>query len=139
MKRAAASDGITIVTINSGFRSPHDPIKTKSSKGVPVNAQSQQELYTISLKNNNKPLTAAPYKSNHGNAFAVDLNTGSVTGAIREPLNRKVYQWLITNAYKYGFVRYVYKEEWHWEYRPGTYQYNDRVPRNNYLYNGMNL
>jgi hypothetical protein len=138
MKKAAASNGITIVTINSGFRSPHDPIRTKSSKGVPVNAQSQQELYTAYLKNG-KPLTAAPGKSNHGNAFAVDLNTGSVTGTIKTPLNRKVYQWLITNAYKYGFVRYVAKEEWHWEYRPGTYQYNDRVPKNNNLYNGMNL
>ena len=137
MKRAAAKEGVKLI-VNSGFRSPYTSIDSTSSKGTKVSASSQDSLYAAYLKNG-RPLTAKPGTSNHGNAFAFDLNTGSTTGAIKSPLNKSVYQWLISNAYKFGFVRYVAKEEWHWEYRPGTYQYNERVPKNNKLYNGMNL
>jgi len=150
MKRAAAKDGITL-RVNSGFRSPYTRIgpkgPLKSTKGNYVKAQSQDELYAIYL-DKGVPLTAKPGSSPHGYAIAFDLNTGSVTGAIKSPLNKTIYQWLITNAYKFGFVRYVAKEEWHWQYMPGTYQYNERVPRNNVvtinkvkynLYKGMDL
>jgi len=139
MKRAAAKDGVDL-RVNSGFRSPYTTIgpngPIQSTKGTSVSSTSQDTLYSAYLKNG-KPLTAKPGTSNHGNAFAFDLNTGSVTGTIKSPLNKKVYQWLIDNAHKYGFVRWVAKEEWHWEYRPGEYQYNQRVPRDNKLYAGM--
>lgn len=135
MKRAAAKDGVDL-RVSSGFRSPYTAISGTSTKGTKVSASAQDTLYTKYLKNG-KPLTAKPGTSNHGNAFAFDLNTGSATGAIKSPLNKKVYQWLIDNAYKYGFVRWVAKEEWHWEYRPGEYQYNKKVPRDNKLYAGM--
>ena len=137
MKRAAAKDGITL-NVNSGFRSPYTAINKVSTKGTKVSSSAQDTLYKSYLANG-KPLTAKPGSSNHGNAFAFDLNTGSVTGAIKSRLNKPVYQWLINNAYKFGFVRWVAKEEWHWEYRPGEYQYNVRVPKNNRLYAGMNL
>ena len=141
MKRAAAKDGVDL-RVNSGFRSPYTSIDSVSTKGNKVSSTSQQDLYNAAIKKagdppETSPLTAKPGSSNHGNAFAFDLNTGSTTGKIKSPLNKKVYQWLIDNAHKYGFVRWVAKEEWHWEYRPGEYQYNQRVPRDNNLYAGM--
>jgi len=29
-----------------------------------------------------------------------------------------VYDWLKTNGPKFGFIRTVTKEPWHWEFRP---------------------
>ncbi len=50
---------------------------------------------------NNGNLAAKPGYSNHQNGFALDLSTSS---------------WLTKNAGKYGFVRTVAKEAWHYEY-----------------------
>jgi hypothetical protein len=134
MKRAAMKDGVTLI-VRSGFRSPNDPINKISSKGTPVNADSQKLLYDQYVADpKNRAYTKAPGTSNHGNAFAFDLNTGSITGKVNQPsLNKKVYQWLVSNAYKFGFVRWEPEEEWHWEYRPGEYQYNSKVPKNNVI------
>lgn len=132
MKRAAARDGVTLI-VKSGFRSPYNPINKISTKGTQVNADSQKYLYSQYVADpKNHAYTKAPGESNHGNAFAFDLNTGSATGKTSQPsLDKKVYQWLVSNAYKFGFVRWEPEEEWHWEYRPGQYQYNSNVPRNN--------
>lgn len=51
---------------------------------------------------NNGNLAARPGYSNHQNGFALDLSTST---------------WLAKNAAKYGFVRTVAKEAWHYEYR----------------------
>ncbi len=50
---------------------------------------------------NNGNLAAKPGYSNHQNGFALDLSTST---------------WLTKNAGKYGFVRTVAKEAWHYEY-----------------------
>lgn len=55
------------------------------------------------------PLAAAPGTSNHESGLAIDFNT---TG------NPKAYAWLKANAAKYGFIRTIPSENWHWEYRP---------------------
>lgn len=63
--------------------------------------------------------TAPPGSSNHGSGVALDFNTGTrdrSTGFSQ--LNETVYKWLARNAHKYGFIRAVSSEEWHWEYRP---------------------
>lgn len=59
--------------------------------------------------------TAPPGLSNHGTGVAVDLNTGSGNSAKNNP----VYHWLAKNSWKYGFVRGVGSEEWHYEYLVG--------------------
>jgi len=138
MKRAAAKDKIDI-RASSGFRSPYTKIQGTSTKGQKVYASAQDTLYKAYLAGKGN-LAAKPGASPHGYSIALDLNTGSVTNPkINSPLNKPRYQWLINNAYKFGFVRYVYKEEWHWQYMPGTYQYNDKVGRDNYLYKGMDV
>jgi len=59
--------------------------------------------------------TAPPGLSNHGTGVAIDLNTGSGNKAKNNP----VYHWLAKNSWRYGFVRAVKSEEWHFEYQVG--------------------
>jgi len=61
--------------------------------------------------------TAPPGRSNHGSGISLDFNTGSRTG-FGGSLNVAVYKWLAFNAHKFGFIRTVNSEEWHFEYRP---------------------
>ena len=90
------------------------------------------------------PQTAAPGSSNHGTGLAVDLNTGKGNEAKNSP----VYHWLAQNSWRYGFVRGVSTEEWHFEYLPALKQKQptspfDLVPQSNGLWydifaNGFN-
>jgi hypothetical protein len=144
MAAACKKETNETLSLNSGFRSPYTAINKKSTKGNTVTAQSQDELYKLYIKpvkGTHQDLTAPPGTSPHGYSVATDLNTGGNHGKhkLGNTVNKKLYQWLITNAYKFGFVRYVAKEEWHWQYMPGTYQYNDRVPRTNKYYYDLNL
>ena len=50
-----------------------------------------------------------PSRFSRKNGIATDIDTGN--GA---------YTWLAANAQRYGFVRTVPTERWHWEYRPGS-------------------
>ena len=65
----------------------------------------QQQLYNDDPYN-----SATPGKSPHQRGWAVDMNS---RGGGR-------YAWLVKNAYRFGFVRTVIWERWHWEYR-GTW------------------
>jgi LAS superfamily LD-carboxypeptidase LdcB len=118
MKAAAKKDGVNLL-VTSGFRPGFSPsINTKSQSGVKITAQSQEELYKQNCAGKSKcsPATAGAGKSKHGNGIAVDFNTGSRGGAIKSPLNASVYSWLVKNSWRFGFVRTVASEEWHFEY-----------------------
>lgn len=126
MMESAKKSGITL-GINSGFRPGFDPsIKTKSEGGVSVSAQSQDELYRAYLAAKaakKKPAdTAKPGNSRHGNGLAIDFNTGTRTGVSNigpmGPDGEKRYIWLVKNGWKFGFIRGVGSEEWHFEYLP---------------------
>ena len=116
MVDAAKKDGITL-SIGSGFRSPYDSINTKSSSGVKVSASSQQSLYDSYLAGKGN-LAAKPGNSNHGNGIGVDTNAGGKSKGRFLNVNQKVYTWLVKNSWKYGFVRAVRNEEWHFDYLP---------------------
>jgi LAS superfamily LD-carboxypeptidase LdcB len=136
---AAKKSGIKI-TVNSGFRPGYGKsISTKSEGGVSVSADSQEVLYNRFLKNGS-PDTAKPGSSKHGSGIAVDLSTGTRTGAkgisTMSDSSSKVYTWLVKNSWKFGFVRAVGTEEWHYEYWPdqaknGPYA---RIKKSNKLY-----
>lgn len=115
---AAKKDGI-VIKINSGFRPDFYPnVSAKSESGVSVSAQSQEELYKQNCKNGKcDPDTAKPGNSKHGSGIAIDFNTGSREGKFK-PLNTPVYKWMIKNSWKFGFLRTVGSEEWHYEYWP---------------------
>jgi hypothetical protein len=86
MQKAADAAGV-VLTISSGFRTMAE----------------QQYFYhcyqTGSCNNGN--LAAKPGYSNHQGGFALDLKTSS---------------WLANNAGRFGFVRTVPSEAWHYEY-----------------------
>ncbi len=93
----ALAQGVQI-TMNSGFRSPH-----------------QARLYTNYKKGiKGYKLAAPPGRSNHQNGTAFDLNTTGKNGTGWGP----VYNWLKNNAPSYGFLRTVRSEHWHWVYDP---------------------
>lgn len=60
-------------------------------------------------------LAAKPGFSNHQDGFAYDFAINAYEGNPR-------YDWLKRNGPRYGFVRTVNKEPWHWEYRPAIAQ-----------------
>ena len=116
MKEAANKEGIKI-SITSGFRPAYGPnLKAKTEKGKTIKITTQEYLYNGWIAK--KPgfnLAAAPGKSNHGNGIALDLTTGSRK---KRSLDSSVYKWLVNNSWKFGFVRAVKTEEWHFEYKP---------------------
>jgi hypothetical protein len=56
-------------------------------------------------------LAGLPGKSNHQHGQAFDFNTLGFDGT-------PMYDWLKKNAPRFGFLRTVNKEHWHWEYLP---------------------
>lgn len=90
MQKAADAAGVKLA-INSGFRTMSE----------------QQYLYKCYQTGNcnNGNLAAKPGYSNHQSGIALDLTTSS---------------WLAKNGTKYGFVRTVPSEAWHWEYKGGS-------------------
>jgi hypothetical protein len=70
----------------------------------------QERLYAL-YKAGRGNLAAKPGYSNHQAGLAVDIAVGTTASP--------VYRWLHANAARFGFVRTVSSEPWHWEYRPG--------------------
>ena len=66
--------------------------------------------YQERLKRELGSTAARPGFSPHQAGYAVDFSTRG----------RGQYEWMVRNAYRYGFVRTVPRERWHWEYR-GTW------------------
>ena len=87
MQAAANAEGVRL-SLTSGFRTMAE----------------QKHLYGCyrSGSCNNGNLAARPGYSNHQSGTAVDVSTST---------------WLARNASRFGFVRTVSKESWHYEYR----------------------
>jgi len=111
MAAAAQAEGVRI-TINSGFRT--------------IARQNYFYNCMLTKKCNNGNLAAKPGNSNHGWGLATDLNTGcggQDPNSSRAPAACKssvVYNWLLRNSAKFGVIRTVHKEPWHWEFRSGA-------------------
>ena len=95
MAEAACADGVTI-GVNSGFRSyPEQKFLFEGrQRGLPGFAPANR-----------------PGNSNHQNGIAFDID---VNGGGSNP----VYVWLSQNATRFGILRTVRTEPWHWEYLP---------------------
>ena len=150
VKQAASKDGVT-VKLNSGFR----PMEAQSGAGWSTSGQrtlrrqnadksvggtktvlntpagTYEDGFAAQQRQTSyfKPLTAGQGYYNHQNGKAFDIQTGM--GRSLEPYDKttKTYRWLVANMHKYGFIRTVAKERWHWEYHPGAGMFS-RVPRN---------
>lgn len=142
MRDAAKTVGIDI-KINSAFRSPYIGINAVSSKGNKVSASSQDYLYTSYLKmkegvssyvydgvdtsrkgqtikttKGSFNLAARPGRSNHGSGIGLDINIGGNSSSRYSGVRKDAYIWLVKNSWKFGFVRSVSNEEWHFDYLP---------------------
>jgi hypothetical protein len=86
MQAAANAEGVRL-SLTSGFRTMEE----------------QKHLYSCYVNGgcNNGNLAAKPGFSNHQNGLALDVSTST---------------WLARNASKFGFVRTVSRESWHYEY-----------------------
>ena len=86
MQAAANAEGVRL-SLTSGFRTMEE----------------QKHLYSCYVNNscNNGNLAAKPGYSNHQSGLALDVSTST---------------WLARNASKFGFVRTVSRESWHYEY-----------------------
>jgi len=150
MREAAKEDGITL-KINSAFRPPYPStngndalykgtkrygINTKSESGVRVKASSQKWLYDgkntgfpeIGRPKSSFNLAARPGGSRHGDGIGFDLNTGGSSGSRKSGVNRERYEWLVKNSWRFGFVRAVKSEEWHYDYRPHLIEKKGKGP-----------
>ena len=139
MQAAAKADGVPL-KLSSGFRpSVGIGVQGTTADGKVVKMTTQEELrrdpkrwikthpdwktYPViddfvmkAASSAFNPATAPPKSSQHGNGIAVDVNTGGRSNFM--PLNDIVYKWMVQNSWKFGFVRTVGTEEWHYEYHP---------------------
>lgn len=146
MLEASVVDNVGL-KLTSGYRDPFKNIKTSNGTHISTAQYGLRKKNVIdkSKKNDDfylrnassglfKPATAKPGYSNHNSGLAIDLNCYGAK--LNSAFNQPIFEWLMLNAYKYGFVRTVKSEEWHWEYRPGKSMFQS-VPRNHKLWYGL--
>jgi LAS superfamily LD-carboxypeptidase LdcB len=88
MAAAAHKDGIEL-QVSSGFRTQEE----------------QLELFRL-YRQGRGPLASRPGTSNHQSGHALDIETRELA----------VRLWLRRHAHRFGFLRTVPSERWHWEY-----------------------
>jgi hypothetical protein len=69
-------------------------------------------------------VAAIPGTSNHGWALAVDIGEEKDGDSGTESIDQGSVDWLVRNAWRYGFSAEVQSEPWHWRYYAG-----DDVPQ----------
>lgn len=112
MQQDAAKDNV-IITLNSGFRQFADQVRLRRQNVIDKTKKTDDHYLLTAKSTFFSPPTAIPGWSNHQDGTAFDFST---TG-------KDVYAWLVKYAIKYGFVRTVASEVWHWEIRPGVDQF----------------
>lgn len=120
---AALADNITLI-LNQGFRSFGQQVYFRK-KYVKDKSKKDDENYILTAPSSEfHPACAKPGWSNHQDGTAYDIDTVDDAGKIRP-----AYKWLIDNALKFGFVRTVASETWHWEHRPEVKDMYAIVPK----------
>ncbi|MDB4543242.1 M15 family metallopeptidase, partial [bacterium] len=71
---------------------------------------------------------ARPGTSKHQSGDAIDIDVGK----------GDIYRWLVQHAWKYGYMRTVAGEEWHWVYAPNVDVYS-RVPKGHPTWYGVEM
>ena len=100
MKAAAEHDGVKLV-INSGWRSFDEQKAIWTERQDP-------EVKAV------KGAAARPGFSTHQSGRSLDIRTGLSLTNLRAGNTTAVFSWLTQNAKRYGFVRDVISEPWHW-------------------------
>lgn len=106
---AARKDGITL-KITSGFRTWDEQVFLRKKNIKDKSKIEDQNFIETAHSSEFKPVTGKPGYSAHQKGTAYDFNTATPG----------VYAWMVKNAAKFGFVRTVSSERWHWEYIPNA-------------------
>jgi len=109
MIETAKLDGVNI-TISEAYRQWDEQLFLRKKH---ARQQFTETEYSTNASSNYNPETAVPGRSIHHRGAAFDFNVGWG--------RNKTYEWMVRNAIKFGFVRTLPKEVWHWEYQPWTY------------------
>lgn len=109
---AAAKAGIKL-QLESGYRTYDEQVALRR-KHAPVGKENDNDFIINAPSRQFSPPTSRPGFSNHHNGVAIDISVTNFP---------KHFYWLRDNAEKYGFVRTVDVERWHWEYRPTWKKY----------------
>lgn len=125
MKEAALKDGV-ILSLAAGLRTYGEQLQLRKDHATPKGNTDLNYLLNAD-STDFSPVTARPGYSNHHDGTAYDFN---VTG------KPDVYKWLFNNADKFGFIRTVRSERWHWEYRPGKDKFSV-VPKTDPTWDGL--
>lgn len=118
---SACEDGITI-TINSGYRSFHEQLSIRRRYVRDRTKRDSIQFLLYAESKHFHPETARPGHSRHHSGIAYDFNTKGPG----------VYNWLKNNASRFGFVRTICEEKWHWEYLPDVSDQYKYVEKDHY-------
>ncbi len=137
--RAAKEDGISL-KLNSSFRGLYQINHPKTGKklasgqvncryscainkswSTKSNMENRKSPLWTAGSTKFKPWVAIPGTSRHQSGTAIDLDYKRYKDGKKTRTTDKdgVYAWLVANSYKFGFVRSVKSEEWHFEYNLG--------------------
>lgn len=122
IKQAALIDGVNL-TMAAGVRTWTEQYNIRRSNVVDKTKANDFDFIAFAphfadkemKKPNFIPMTAKPGLSNHQDGGAIDWNVTK-----RNELGLKIgmlpsYNWLVKNGLKFGLIRTVPSEEWHWE------------------------
>ncbi len=103
---------IRLANLKSEFKGKiKEPWLEKSTVIQPFDGKNVGDSYNVTPQSKHfEPLTAASYKSPHGRSRACDFSTANATSP--------GYKWLCKHGWKFGFIRTVSSEPWHFGYRP---------------------
>jgi LAS superfamily LD-carboxypeptidase LdcB len=105
--------------MNKGYRSWGEQYDLRKRFVKDKSKREDEDFLCNAASTEFSPVVAKPGWSNHHDGGAYDFDTvDDKTGKFRPS-----YAWLIKNAIRFGFVRTVPSETWHWEHRPGVAQY----------------
>jgi hypothetical protein len=116
MIEAAKKDGV-VLKLNEGYREYDIQYRLRKKNAKKPNYT--EAIIVSGATDLYSPLTGKPGYSMHHRGTAFDFSTNNGKS--------KSYNWLVKNAIKFGFVRTVASETWHWEYQPWVYR---KVPKN---------
>lgn len=109
MLQDAKDDGINLITV-SAYRSFFEQASLKSN-------------YKVTYGSGANAFSADQGYSEHQLGTTVDFSTKELGSAYTSIKSTKAYQWLLDNAYKYGFIlsypegnSYYVFEPWHWRF-----------------------
>jgi hypothetical protein len=110
------------------------PLPASQQEAAEINCN--PKTVTLGEPNRYKPENCAPSTLSWGRTYpegnhywgeAVDMhlggNIGLSTHASDPARMTRYYRWLSLNAYKFGFIRSVSTERWHWMFAPSNYDH----------------